>query len=310
MTSLKLYVNKKQQIGPLEVWPIRLSKMSAHKYFVPPFGDKLVFNEHDDGDGPRINIIEVHNPTEQDFIIPSGWIVGAELLQVRMFNFALHVAAGESILADVTCVEKGRWAKGQNEPDGGRAPLSVMSAGWQFNAESRSWRIDTENRQSKVWKQVQRQEMRGGTRSTSSLQQIMSEDSNAFAIQRFMNRAFRTTLKTYDGQNGVLIGLDGEPLMMEFFSNPLVLNPILEETIRAISFDLAHLEFTPLADRDVRRFVEDAGLGNLVQAGSGDWAFPLVGGLSGIDTQASSDRSGQLLHALTVNRRHRILQDA
>jgi hypothetical protein len=308
MTSLKLYVNRKQQIGPLEVWPIKLSNMSLHNYNVPPFGDRLVFSEHDDGDGPRVNLIEVSNPTDEDFIIPSGWVVGANLLQVRMFNFAEHVAAGESILASVVCVEKGRWEVQKNETDGGRAPLSVMSAGWEFNPEARSWRMDMETRQSKVWKQVERQEMRGGTRSTNSLQQIMREDANSFGIQRFINRASRTNLKTYDGQNGVLIGLDGEPLMMEFFSNSLVFNPILEETIRAISFDLSHLDFSPMADRDVRRFVEDAGLANLTPLSSGDWALPMVGGVSGIDTQAAADRWGRLLHSLSINRRHRMLQ--
>ena len=142
MTSIKLFIKETQQIGPLHVWPLKVTGVSNHPYSVPPFGDKLIFSEYDDGDGGRVNVIEVHNPTDEDFMIPSGWIVGANLLQVRTFNHSELVKAGETILADVSCVEKGRWGDGHNETDGGRAPFSVIGAGWDYDAESRLWVID------------------------------------------------------------------------------------------------------------------------------------------------------------------------
>jgi len=140
MTSIKLFIKETQQIGPIHVWPLKVTAVSSHLYSVPPFGDKLIFSEYDDGDGGRVNVIEVHNPTDEDFMIPSGWIVGANLLQVRTFNHSELVKAGESILADVSCVEKGRWGDGQNETDGGRAPFSVIGAGWDYDAAANSSR--------------------------------------------------------------------------------------------------------------------------------------------------------------------------
>jgi hypothetical protein len=307
MTSIKLFIKETQQIGPIHVWPLKVTGVSSHLYSVPPFGDKLIFSEYDDGDGGRVNVIEVHNPTDEDFMIPSGWIVGANLLQVRTFNHSELVKAGESILADVSCVEKGRWGDGQNETDGGRAPFSVIGAGWDYDAERRLWVIDRNSRQSRVWSQVSRQESRSGVRETSSLQQIMMEDSEHAAVQSQVQQISRDTLKTYDEQNGFLVAVDGEPLLMEVFSDSRNIENTIQETIRAISFDIAHLDFEPALDSDVRRFVEEANLGGLSPTQIDDWASQFAGGNHGVDTRATKDQDGLLIHSISLNRRHRIL---
>ena len=307
MTSIKLFIKETQQIGPIHVWPLKVTGVSSHLYSVPPFGDKLIFSEYDDGDGGRVNVIEVHNPTVEDFMIPSGWIVGANLLQVRTFNHSELVKAGESILADVSCVEKGRWGDGQNETDGGRAPFSVIGAGWDYDAERRLWVIDRNSRQSRVWSQVSRQESRSGVRETSSLQQIMMEDSEHAAVQSQVQQISRDTLKTYDEQNGFLVAVDGEPLLMEVFSDSRNIENTIQETIRAISFDIAHLDFEPALDSDVRRFVEEANLGGLSPTQIDDWASQFAGGNHGVDTRATKDQDGLLIHSISLNRRHRIL---
>jgi hypothetical protein len=309
MTSIKLFIKETQQIGPLHIWPLKVTGVSSHPYSVPPFGDKLIFSEYDDGDGGRVNVIEVHNPTDEDFMIPSGWIVGANLLQVRTFNHSELVKAGESILADVSCVEKGRWGDGQNQTDGGRAPFSVIGAGWDYDAERRLWVIDRNSRQSRVWSQVSRQESRSGVRDTSSLQQIMMEDSEHAAVQSRVQQISRDTLKTYDEQNGFLVAVDGEPLLMEVFSDSRNIENTIQETIRGISFDIAHLDFEPALDSDVRRFVEEANLGGLSPTQIDDWVSQFAGGNHGVDTRATKDQDGLLIHSISLNRRHRILME-
>jgi hypothetical protein len=281
--------------------------VSNHPYAVPPFGDKLVFSEYDDGDGARVNVIEVHNPTDEDFMIPSGWIVGANLLQVRTFNQSVFVAAGESILADVSCVEKGRWSDGENDVDGGRAPISVISAGWDYDIERQVWVLDKSSRQARVWNQVSRQESRFGTRETSSLQQIMREDSEVSGIQSSIQQISQESMRTFQNQNGYLIGVDGQPMLMEIFSDSRNIRKTLLETVRAISFDIAHLDFEPTLDSDVRKFIEEANLGNLSPIHFDEWANEFAGGSNGVDTKASRDRQGQLLHSISINRRHRLL---
>jgi hypothetical protein len=219
MTSITLFINNTQKIGPLQVWPLKVTGVSHHAYKVPPIPSNLIITEHDDGDGPTVNTLQVHNPTNDDFMIPAGWIVGSNLLQVRTFNRTEHVSAGETILADVSCVEKGRWGTGQNDVDGGRAPVTVLGAGWDYDVESRLWRIDRLSRQHRVWNQVSRQEQRSGIRETNSLMQIMSEDSVTAPVPRVIEMDTRSSLLTHDQQNGFLVSAEGVPLMMEILVN-------------------------------------------------------------------------------------------
>ncbi len=94
---------------------------------------------------------------------------------------------------------------------------------------------------------------------------------------------------------------------MEVFSDSRNIRKTFLETVRAISFDITHLDFEPTLDSDVRKFVEEANLGNLVSIHLDDWANEFAGGSNGVDTKASRDRHGQLLHSISINRRHRLL---
>jgi hypothetical protein len=302
-------IGKPQQIGPLEVWPLAWSGLSDSLYRTPPLHDGLKFEEYDDGDGPRVSVIEVSNTSNEDFLIPSGWIVGAALLQVRSFNSAEIVPAGHSILADVSCVEKGRWANGVNRVDGGRAPISVMAAGWDFDATSRTWRLDRDSRQSRVWSQVSRQENRTGVRETSSLEQIMREDASTQAnLSKFQNEV-ETRLKFYEDQNGALVSYEGEPLFMEFFSNKVSSKEVLKQTLKSAAFDVDQFAYRPTAHSHVESFIRGCELDRLHMLSEDDWALLMAGGSERIDTKATLDRNERVINLTSVNRSHRILME-
>jgi hypothetical protein len=300
-------IGKPQQIGPLEVWPLMWTGLSGAPYRTPPFGDGLKFEEYDNGDGPRVSCIEVKNPTDQDFLIPSGWIVGAQLLQVRSFNSAELVPAGHSILADVSCVERGRWSHGINRTDGGRAPISVIAAGWDYDQSSRSWRMNKETRQSRVWNQVSRQESRSGVRETNSLEQIMREDAATDLNLSQLHSEVLNQLRTYEGQNGALIGFEGEPLMMEFFSDEAASKTILKETLTSLAFDIDQFAFRPVSKSHVKGFIRESGVGELQMLSDDDWALIMAGGSEHVDTKATLDRNSKVMHLTAINRSHRIL---
>jgi hypothetical protein len=298
-----------QQLGVLEVWPLAWNGLSNVRYKTPPFTSELEFSEYDDGDGPRVQHIEVKNLTDEDFLIPMGWIVGAELLQVRSFNNAELIPAGHSILADVSCVERGRWSSGSNKFDGGRAPLTVMAAGWEFDGARGSWQVNRENRQSRVWNQVTRQENRSGTRNTNSLEQIMREDaSNDHNISRVHNE-IANRLRFHEGQNGALIALEGEPLMLELFSNPKSSKDVLKETLNSLAFDVDHFGFRPTAKSHVDSFVRESALGELHMLSEDDWSVLMAGGTENIDTKATLDTQERVIHLTSINRSHRILME-
>ena len=300
---------KPQRIGPLEVWPLMWSGLSDAIYRTPPFTNELKFEEYDDGDGPRVSCIAVENLSDKDFLIPSGWIVGAELLQVRSFNSAELVPAGHSILADVSCVEQGRWSMGINRVDAGRAPLTVMSAGFDFEAESGIWRMNQRNRQSRVWSQVARQENRSGARQTNSLEQIMREDAASDSNVSQLQFEIASELKTFDGQNGALIAFQGEPLIMEFFSNEKSSKHVLKETLNSLAFDLDQFEFRPLDKSQVDEFIEMSGVKRLHALSDDAWSFLMAGGNERIDTRATADSRQKIMNSISINRSHRILME-
>jgi len=302
-----IQVGKPQRIGPLEVWPLRWNGLSGQKYKTPPFTNELKFSEYDDGDGPRVGSIEVHNLTDSDFIIPSGWVVGAELLQVRSFNGLEYIPAGRAIVADVSCVEKGRWSNGSNRADAGRAPLSVIAAGWDYEVSKREWVLNSSQRQSRVWNQVARQESRSGTRPTSSLEQIMREDAISDPSVQETQRTLRTNLGSHEGQNGVLVGLEGEPLTMEFYSNESAFKEILRETLRSMSFDLEGFSFKALAKSEVQQFIADSALGKMHMLSDDDWALLMAGGNELIDTRAYMARDERFIQVSAINRNHKLL---
>lgn len=307
MTSLEISTQASKQVGPLDVWPLRWTGLSKVNYEVPPAISRLKFSEHDDGDGPRVEWIEVSNPTEDSFIIPSGWIVGAELNQVRTFNHSEHIMPRETILASVSCVERGRWGVGKNVVDGGRAPFTVNAAGWNFDWNQGMWKLDRESRQSRVWDQVHKQEERSGTRPTNSLEQVMREDSSQEYVPRVIQTVSGHVLKPIKGQNGVLVAYEGQPLIMELFSNTESLRKTLSQLMRAISFDVEHLEYLPTDRETVEQFINEASLNKLQQISDNDWALLLSGGTSGVETRASMDLEERFLQITVMNRRHRVL---
>jgi hypothetical protein len=310
MTSIKLYLNQTQRVGPLHVWPMRLAGLSSLNYQVPPKIENLFFREYDEGGGPEVGRIEVFNPTDIPVLIPSGWIVGGDLLQVRTFNASELVAPMESIIAKVSCVERGRWGQGKTEVDGGRAPLSVHASGKVFNRHSGLWDMNYETRQSSVWQRISTLEMRSGSRPTSSLQQIMREDSTKIHITSAVQNHSINELRIVNGQNGIMIAFEGEPLLLEAFSSTKALRATIQSTIRSLSFDIDHLDFEAISKEKVKDFVDAASLGRLSPMHHGLPNSPFLGGGQNVDTNAIKDIDGRLLHVTALNMKHRILQEA
>lgn len=309
MTSIKLYLNQTQQIGPLHIWPMRWTGLSHLKYLVPPKIDQLFFREYDEDGGPEIGRIEIFNPTDVPVLIPGGWIVGGDLLQVRTFNATELVAPMESVIAKVSCVERGRWGQGKTEVDGGRAPLSVHASGRVFNRNSGLWDMNYETRQRSVWRRVSTLEERSGSRPTSSLQQIMREDSSTIHITSALQNQSANELRIVTGQNAFIIAFEGEPLLLEAFSSTKALRATIQSTIRSLSFDIDHLDFEATSKEKIRDFIDAASIERLSPLQNGIPNSPFISGGQNVDTNATKDNDGGLLHVTALNMKHRILQE-
>ena len=185
----------------------------------------------------------------------------------------------------------------------------MIAAGWDYDQSSRTWRINRETRQSRVWNQVSRQEGRSGARETNSLEPIMREDSSTDLNLGQLHREVLNQLRTYDGQNGALIGFEGEPLLMEFFSDEDAAKTVLKETLISLAFDVDQFSFRPASKSHVEAFIRESGVGELQMLSEDDWALLMAGGSEHIDTKATLDRNNKVMHLTSIHRSHRILME-
>ena len=307
MTTNELRIGPAKQLGPLQVWPLIWEGLIAHNYKVPPNLDDLIFGEIEDEDGPMVDCIQVENPTNDPFIIPSGWIISANLWQDRTVNSMEYIEPHATVAVSVSCVEKARWSPESRSIDGGRAPFSVIAAGFEFDSNRGFWNLDQSTRQSRVWAQVSRQETRSGFRPTNSLRQVMEEDSLESEIQYSVIRELRGDLISHPKQNGVLIALDGQPLVAEFFSNPISLKSTLRETVIAASFDATSVSNKKISSDEVKRFFLEFQNYKNIEIDSNHWGAMFAGGSQGIDTRVSINKREEILHLSAINRNHRVL---
>ena len=307
MTTNELRIGPAKQLGPLQVWPLIWEGLIAHNYKVPPNLDDLIFGEIEDEDGPMVDCIQVENPTDDPFIIPSGWIISANLWQDRTLDSMEYIEPDSTVAISVSCVEKARWSQESRSINGGRAPFSVIAAGFEFDPNKGFWNLNRSTRQTRVWAQVTRQETRTGLRPTNSLRQVMEEDSLKSDIQYSVFRELSGDLISHPKQNGFLIALEGQPLVAEFYSNSNSLRSTLRETLIAASFDATSNSKLKISSDEVRRFFLDFQNYKNVEIDSDHWGAIFAGGSQGIDTRVSVNNREEILHLSAINRNHRVL---
>lgn len=297
------------QLGPFQIWPIHLNNASTHIYSTPPFKSGIEVAEVDVEDGARVETIAVTNNSSKDYLIPAGWVVGAGLLQVRTFVDAVYVAAHESVYAAVSCVEKGRWGAGQNPLDGGRAPLTVHTAGWEHVPGINGWRINQAQRQAKVWQRVAMQESRQGARETHSLSQIMAEDGDGVESISQVRKQVAQNFQFLPNQHGAVVTLDGEPLFMEYYSDPTAAKRVLKATLNSLAFDFQSPYAFETSKDSVHQFLVEAQDIELEHLSDHDWAILMSGGNGRLHSRASMTTDRRALHSLVINKSHRMLQE-
>jgi hypothetical protein len=300
-----LKIASPQQIGPLQVWPLMWERLVSHQRDLPVGIDDLIFEEYEEEDvGPVINWIQVKNPTESPVFIPAGWVVSEGLMQDRILIAAEYIEPESTSTIMVSCVEKGRWEPFEGSYTSAKAPISVMGAGFNFDSNKGLWILDTKTRQERVWQQVEHQEVRSGERPTHSLAQIMEEDLRICEIQKNIVRAMKDTLKIHPQQNGVLISLDGQPLVGEFFSNPSVISSAVKNTLIASSFDAMTGQKAGMEKHAVESFLDEVLATKIHTVKDEEWGVYLSGGSESLDTNLSKDTGERLMHLSTINREH------
>ena len=162
-----------------------------------------------DGSAPVL-VMEGH-------LFEGGW-------QHRMAQHSVLVASGHRTPVDVLCVEASRWGGAAVQHARGRRATPFVRAG---AADPHGHHPDS---QSEVWRRVDTYAGPADENATRSL--VRHVDASQDDVRRLVRG-----LRPLPGQSGVLVGIAGQPLMLEVFDDPQTLSEQFESIIEAAGLD-------------------------------------------------------------------------
>lgn len=290
--NIKIWKHHKH--GSLEMWEVSVGERQRINGFGSIENLNLVAQELDE---PNINRIAITNRSDSNLFIPEGWLVSG-LKQSRIITNDLIIRPSETIEIDCVCCESGRW--GESLPSSfsaGRAPISIMGA---IRSASRDTRpVSYKVRQQTVWSLIHERERKTGSRPTSSLIQIIEEDTKS---QKTVSQVFQST-KPHRESNGLVASLNGIPFLFERFSDSSIYEMIFEEIIQSLSFSEISSSVTSNQQIDIEDFIRKVQEIQLEVLIDGEEATHFSGKHDGIDVrtlQISGDRTN-VFHSIALD---------
>ena len=287
----ELHVGRGTQVGPLTVFPVWSSEPEVTSVSM--------------GVGAQIEAVEREgSPVVGELIVKNtgsttALLVEGELLeggwQHRALQHDLILKPGSTMVAPVVCVEAGRWS-------GERRVHTRHARRASGNVRAAMRSHDNHVRQGRVWSEVSAYDRSMGASRTSSF---------VDHLDRLHSSNDRPKTPVLDGQRGVIVGLAGQPVLLEIFPSHACLTAGLPDLLAALMLDAlasgGPSELTP--GRRARRLVErldgrHTHHSPALDAGSGD-TFVL-------DTQYAALRGVALddswVHLTAFNRRHPLVE--
>lgn len=203
--------------------------------------------------------------------------------QHRVAARTVVVPAQGSVVLDVRCVEAGRWSGNDRHSRGGRrAPMRV--------------RARSNPSQQEVWDEVGRVRHAYGAGPTASLLDATRsvEDAAAELVR---------DLRPLPFQSGLLVGIAGQPLLLEVFDSPRTLAHAWRHLLNAVALDAVGLPPVPTPGRRARRFLDRLGSVEATTGADAGAGRQLVGA-SPYAEVAMTTWSDRVLHEVAVNPRH------
>ena len=250
----QLHVGAGSQIGPVTTFPIWTAASALPSIQVPPQATLAVAELGE----PRIDALEVTVSGRYPVLLPEGTLLRGGM-QSRVLTRDALLRPRQQGVVETACVESGRWGGAAEHSVAGRVPIRVIGElrGVRRPAPMRDDRGD---RQSRVWQSVDRYQSRYGRRPTSSLIDVMEDPNDEQPMRRRCRRLhdalFRAGKRPLPGQNGIMIGIAGQPVMLEVFTTAEALAQVLPDMLRGLALDAAMFEDEPTPARRARRFAE------------------------------------------------------
>ena len=280
----ELHVGRGLAAGPLTIFPV--------------WADAEQLEDLSTGAGARVDVREVPGGAQVPHLAVTNRGAGPALLvegelleggkQTRTLAMDLLIAPGATVIADVACVEQGRWHGGEgHERRARRASPSVQNA----------LRGGGPLRQQQVWSSVARYEHSGGATGTRSLAEHLDR----------LGR--RQEVRVLPGQSGVIIGIAGWPVSLELFGSRAALAAHLPGLVDAALLDATLA--VPAARVPARRarrlaeIIEGIAL-DREPARAGD-GYVVAGAVPTTAVRGLVTPQGQLAHLSALNLRHELI---
>lgn len=253
--------------------------------------DSLTVSECDDG--PEVEGLMVANGGPDPVLVLEGQLFEGGW-QHRMALTGHLVGAGERVRVDVACVEQGRWHGEVDQRTGGRRATPYVR---QAATDAQPW-----GAQQEVWRRVERlTSVAGGADNpTTSLVRHLDEELPLLSAE---------LPSVLPGQTGVLVGVGGQPYVMEVFDSTAALDAALEQILEAARVDARGLASEPTPSRRALRMVrrcEQVQPDERGPAGLAEW----TAGRTSYAGVRHTTWGGRTLHSRLTNLRHPILLEA
>lgn len=286
--------------GAFGLVPLATASKSDRVITLPPIPDGIKFRELFE---PSVGEIVASNVSTSPLLVPAGWVLDG-LNQTRMVTRGALVEPGEDVSIRVACVEQGRWGDYREASEYGRAPLSLLLAAGALGPHSLD--LSTNQVQQQVWTEVQRHESRNGTRHSSNLAQILSEDSQKSEEYKAASLSL-DGIRLSSSCSGYIITLNGEVLLAEMFPQSTNVEAVAKSTMAGLIFDTENHEFSATDLAQIEAFVEE--LNQIIGVSSGfDGKQLTVLHSSGHLKSSSMFYLGDLCTNLTLNASHKLMK--
>ena len=291
----QLTLTEQQIIGPLQIWGISTGRNNQTSLKSP--GNTFYGVARELAEEPRINRISIVNNSPSPLFMPEGWFLNSEhLLQSRVLVNDAFIEPFENQFVSVACIESRRWSpSAASISQEGRVPPSVIATMRSVDVS----RGDVESlrfRQERTWNQISTLSTRGATSPTNSLIEIMQ------GLTHKSNRSYISPALQED-QSGVLVALDGYPLLLEVFDSPATLakhiGPLIEATLLDSLGDSERLA----SDSQIEGFLKEVLNSPLKSSGEKQSTQQLSVTTLNL-TSRMSRVEGIPLHALSINMKH------
>jgi len=313
--ATRFHVGAGTHIGPITVFPVWSEARTDEQYITSaPAGLEISELE-----SASVGTLAVTNQSDKTVLIPEGTILYGGL-QTRVLTADVLLGAGSEDRLEVRCVEQGRWGSQVPTAFAGRAPNTVVGA---LRGLRRGTRNSDRANQEDVWQRVNFYEKTYGSRMSSSLESITNLRTNDMMHlnDHFETARIRTNAQLADsvkrdlqqlalhplpGQNGVMIGLSGQPVLLEIFSDELAFREQLSAILDAVAIDAPHATGENTPGRRAVRFADFIMDQPLIES---DIAPNLFSGSSErLDMRSLLGASQRgLLHTAVVNARHELV---